>query len=119
MEKISQDPVLKGSVYMNLGDFKVDGLHPELQKALAQTQPGEVAMPILLDAGVEIFARCDKRPPPPRQVFKLPTRDEIQGRLFQEHVAALARRHLRDLKRDASIQERGRDNPVVDAALVK
>jgi peptidyl-prolyl cis-trans isomerase SurA len=110
LEKISQDPILKGSVYMNLGNYEVGILHPELQKALAQTPSGEVAMPILLDAGIEIFARCDKRAPPPRTVFKL---------LFQEHIAALARRHLRDLKRDASIQERGRDNPVVDAALVK
>jgi peptidyl-prolyl cis-trans isomerase SurA len=119
LEKISQDPVLKGSVFMSLGNVELSGLHPELQKALAQTQSGEVAMPIMLDAGVEIFARCDKRPPPPRQVFKLPTREEIQQRLFNEHISALARRHLRDLKREASIQERGRDNPVVDAALVK
>jgi peptidyl-prolyl cis-trans isomerase SurA len=119
LEKISQDPVLKGSVFMNLGNYEVAILHPELQKALAQTQSGEVAMPIMLDAGIEIFARCDKRAPPPRQVFKLPTREEIQQRLFNEHISALARRHLRDLKRDASIQERGRDNPVVDAALVK
>lgn len=119
LEKISQDPALKGSVFMNLGNYEVAVLHPELQKALAQTQSGEVAMPIMLDAGVEIFARCDKRAPPPRTVFKMPTRDEIHQRLFQEHISALARRHLRDLKREASIQERGRDNPVVDAALVK
>jgi peptidyl-prolyl cis-trans isomerase SurA len=120
LEKISrEEPILKGSVFMNLGNYDVSVLHPILQKALAETKSGEIAMPIMLDAGVEIFARCDKRAPPPRQVFKLPTREEIQQRLFNEHISALARRHLRDLKRDASIQERGRDNPVVDAALVK
>jgi peptidyl-prolyl cis-trans isomerase SurA len=120
LEEISKDPVLKGSVFENHGDLKLEGLAPEIQKALAETQAGEVAMPIVLnDVGIAIFARCDKRAPPPRAVFKLPTPSEIENRLFQEQISALARRHLRDLKRDASVQERGRDNPVVDAALVK
>lgn len=119
LEKISQDPVLKGSTFQNMGNYEISGLNAEVQKALAETKAGEVAMPIMLDVGIFVFARCDKRPPPPREVFKLPTREEIQQRLFNEQVSALARRHLRDLKRDASIQERGRDNVVVDAALVK
>ena len=120
LEKISKDPVLKGGTFENMGDFLLTNLHPDVQKALAETKSGEVAMPILLnDVGIVIFARCAKRAPPPRTVFKLPTRAEVENRLFQEQISAMARRHLRDLKRDASIQERGRDNPVVDAALVK
>jgi hypothetical protein len=58
LEAISRDPVLKGSVYRNMGDYRLADLHPDLQKALAQIRPGEVAMPVPLDGGVEIFARC-------------------------------------------------------------
>jgi peptidyl-prolyl cis-trans isomerase SurA len=119
LEKLSHVEILKGSVFENRGNQLLAELHPELQKVLAQTKSGEVAMPVLLASGVEIFARCDKRAPPPRTVFKMPTRDDIEQRLFQEQISALARRYLRDLKRDASIVERGKDNPIVDAALVK
>jgi peptidyl-prolyl cis-trans isomerase SurA len=118
LEKISQDPILKGSQFTNMGNFKLSDLSPEIQKALAETKSGEAAMPVLLENGVNIFMRCDDRPPPPRQVFKLPTRQEIENRLFNEQIAALARRFMRDLKRDTSI-ERESDNAVVDAALVR
>lgn len=118
LEKLSHDPALKGSVFRNLGHQPLAPLHPELQKALSETQSGEPAMPVLLENGVNIFMRCDERAPPPREVFKVPTRDEIQDQLFQERIAALIRRYMRDLKRDASI-ERESDNQVIDAALVK
>jgi peptidyl-prolyl cis-trans isomerase SurA len=118
LEKISQDKILSGSVYTRLGDFKVSDLNPELQKVLAETKPGETAAPVVLDAGVEIFMRCDKRAAPPRAVFKAPTLDEIENRLFQEQISAMARRYMRDLKRSANIA-REQDSAVVDAALVK
>ncbi len=118
LEKIAQDPILKGSVFMKLGNPLLTDLHPELQKALAQTKAGEAAMPVQLDAGVEILVRCDKRAPPPRTVFKLPTRQEVENRLFNEQIAALARRFMRDLKRDTAI-ERESDSAVVDAALIR
>jgi peptidyl-prolyl cis-trans isomerase SurA len=118
MEKISQDPNLKGSVFRNLGNQLLADLHPELQKALAATRSGEPAMPVVLENGVNIFMRCDKKAEPPRAVFKVPTREEIQDRLFQEQIAALVRRYMRDLKREASIEREG-DNTVIDAALVK
>jgi len=118
LAKIALDPALKGSVFMNLGNPTLADLHPELQKALAATRSGEPAMPVVLDAGVELFMRCDKRAEAPRAVFKVPTREEIQDRLFQEQIAALVRRYMRDLKREASIEREG-DNAVIDAALVK
>jgi hypothetical protein len=59
LEKISQEPVLKGSVFMKLDQYAVANLHPDIQRALLETRPGGIAMPVHLDAGVEIFARCD------------------------------------------------------------
>jgi peptidyl-prolyl cis-trans isomerase SurA len=118
LQKLSQDPQLKGTIFMALGDTKLSDVSDKMQKALAGTQSGDVAAPFQDDAGIEIIARCDKRAPPPNVAFKLPTRDEIEGDIFQEQMSAMARRYMRDLRRDANIQERN-DNAVVDAALIQ
>jgi peptidyl-prolyl cis-trans isomerase SurA len=119
MEKLSKEKVLEHSVFQNLGQVQLSGLSEEMQKALAPTKPGDVAEPFLSPAGVEIIARCDERPPPPRQVFKIPSEDDIHEELFQEQISALAKRYMRDLKRDANIQERDQANSaVLDAALI-
>ena len=117
LQKLSQDPQLKGTVFMMLGDVKLSDVSEQMRNALAQTKSGEVAMPFQSDAGVEIIARCDKRALPPRTPFKLPTRDDIQQNLAQEQIAAMARKFMRDLRRDANIQQR--DDNVMDAALIQ
>jgi peptidyl-prolyl cis-trans isomerase SurA len=117
LQKISENPQLKGSIFMALGTVKLADVSEQMQKALADTKSGEVAEPFASDAGVEIIARCDERAPPPRVAFALPKRSEIEGELFQEQISAMARRFMRDLRRDANIQERN-DNAVMDAALV-
>ena len=45
----------------------------------------------------------------------MPTRDQIRDQLFQNQIATMARRYLRDLKRDANIQVR--DNSKPDALI--
>jgi peptidyl-prolyl cis-trans isomerase SurA len=96
---------MKGSVYMNLGDTKLSDLSPEIQKALASTHPGDVAMPFVSEAGVEIIARCDKRVVT-TTAYVIPTRNQVEEQLFDQQISAFARRYLRDLKRDANIQVR-------------
>jgi peptidyl-prolyl cis-trans isomerase SurA len=118
LEKISQDPQLKGSVFMKLGDMKVGDLSEQMQKALMATKGGEAAAPFQDEAGIEVIVRCDKRAPPPRSVFAMPTREEIENQLFTEQISAMARRYMRDLRRDANIQQRD-DNAVLDAALIQ
>jgi peptidyl-prolyl cis-trans isomerase SurA len=117
LEKLSQDPQLKGTVFMMLGDVKLSDVSEQMRSALAQTKSGEVAIPFQSEAGVEIIARCDKRALPPRAAFKLPTDDEIHDNLFQEQIASMARRFMRDLRRNANVQQR--DDNVMDAALIQ
>lgn len=96
---------LPGSVYMNLGDMKVADLSPQIQKALSTTKSGEAAQPFMSEAGIELIGRCDKRV----QVltaYTMPSKDEIEDQLFQTQIAAMMRRYLRDLKREANIQVR-------------
>jgi lipopolysaccharide export system protein LptA len=58
LEKISQDALLKGGVFIRLSDYVLYDLHPDLQRTLAQTAPGRAAAPVRLQAGVEIFMPC-------------------------------------------------------------
>ena len=131
MEEISKDPKLKGTVFMNPlqfaklvnpsateGYIKLSDVSAEMQKALEGTKSGDAAMPFQSDLGIEIMVRCDKKEAPPRVAFTLPTKDDIEGEIFQEQMSANARRFMRDLRRNANIQQRD-DNAVLDAALIQ
>ncbi len=55
---------------------------------------------------------------PDGSLKQLLSRPELENRLFNDQISALARRYMRDLKRTASIR-REQDTGVVDASLVK
>jgi peptidyl-prolyl cis-trans isomerase SurA len=103
MDKVAAQ--IKGSVYADLGVAKLGDLSQQIQDAIAKTQPGETAAPFMDEAGIEIIARCDKRPQI-RTAFQIPSRDDVEQQLFEAQISALARRYKRDLKRDADIQVR-------------
>src|SRR5471032_786280 len=101
---------MTGTVYMNLGDAKLADLSPQIQDAMKDSHPGEAAPPFLSEAGVELIGRCDKRVEV-KTAYVMPTRPQVEDQLFQSQIAALARRYLRDLKRDANIQVRDDSKP--------
>jgi peptidyl-prolyl cis-trans isomerase SurA len=105
---------MNGTVFMKLGDTKLADLSPQIQKALANTHPGEAATPFASEAGIELIARCDKKAPV-MTAYVMPTRQQVEDQLFQNQISALARRYLRDLKRDANIQVR--DDSKTDALI--
>jgi peptidyl-prolyl cis-trans isomerase SurA len=105
---------MSGTVYMNLGDAKLSDLSPQIQEAMKNARPGEAAAPFLSDAGVELIGRCDKRIEV-KTAYVMPTRQQVEDQLFQNQAATLARRYLRDLKREANIQVR--DNSKPDALI--
>jgi peptidyl-prolyl cis-trans isomerase SurA len=95
----------QGALYMDLGNMKPSDLSPDIQKALAQTHPGDATVPILSEAGVEIIARCDKRVEV-QTAYVMPTRQQVEEELFDQQISALANRYMRDLKRDADVEVR-------------
>jgi len=103
---------IKGSVFMNLGEMHLADLSPEIQGELAKTESGEATVPFRSSAGIEILGRCDKQAPKPQEViaapppYKTPTRDEVERRLFQQQISMLARRYIRDLRREANVETR-------------
>lgn len=105
---------MAGTVYMDLGDAKLSDLSPQIQEAMKTTRPGEAATPFLSDAGVELIGRCDKRIEV-KTAYVMPTREQVEDQLFQNEAATLARRYLRDLKREGNIQVR--DNSKPDALI--
>jgi peptidyl-prolyl cis-trans isomerase SurA len=105
---------MTGTVYMDLGNATLSDLSPQIQDAMKNTRPGEAAQPFLSEAGVELIGRCDKRIEV-KTAFVMPTRQQVEDQLFQNQIATLARRYLRDLKREANIQVR--DNSKPDALI--
>jgi peptidyl-prolyl cis-trans isomerase SurA len=105
---------MTGTVYMNLGNATLSDLSPQIQEAMKNTRPGEAAMPFLSEAGVELIGRCDKRIEV-KTAYVMPTRQQVEDQLFQNQISTLARRYLRDLKREANIQVR--DNSKPDALI--
>jgi peptidyl-prolyl cis-trans isomerase SurA len=101
---------MAGSVFMKLGETKLADLSPQIQKALSTTHPGEAAAPFASDAGIELIARCDKKVVE-KTAYVMPTRQQVEDQLFQNQISALARRYLRDLKRDSNIQVRDDSKP--------
>ena len=96
---------IPGAVYAELGDMKVADLNPEIQKLLVTTQPGTAAVPFVSSAGVEIIGRCDKKVEV-QTAYTMPTKDQVEEQLFQQQISVLARRYMRDLKRDADVEIR-------------
>lgn len=94
-----------GAVFMNLGTMKLADLSADMQKAIAQTGPGQTTEPFVSSAGVELIVRCDKAQPK-ESVMVIPTRDQVEEQLYEEQMTILARRYLRDLRREADVETR-------------
>jgi peptidyl-prolyl cis-trans isomerase SurA len=96
---------MQGTQYFNLGTMRLADLSPEIQGALSKTEPGESTQPFESSAGIEIIVRCDK--PVPKVVQqRMPTREEIEEQLYAAQMSVIARRYLRDLRRDADVETR-------------
>ncbi len=96
---------LHGAVFMDLGEMKLADLSAQMQSELAKTDAGQPTAPFMSPAGIEVIARCDKAVPK-MTAFVLPTRDEVERRLFQQQISMLARRYIRDLRREANVETR-------------
>ncbi len=96
---------MRGAVYMNLGTMHLSDLSQQMQQSLANTKGGGVTEPFHSEAGVELIVRCDAAAPAVT-TYKIPSREEIEQQLFEEQMTVLARRYMRDLRRDADIETR-------------
>jgi peptidyl-prolyl cis-trans isomerase SurA len=96
---------MPGAVYMNLGPMRIADLSADMQSAIAKTGPGESTAPFASPAGVEVILRCDKAVPK-ESVAVVPTREQVEQQLYEQQMTVLARRYMRDLRRDADVETR-------------
>jgi peptidyl-prolyl cis-trans isomerase SurA len=101
-ELISHVP---GAQYYNLGDMRPSDMSTAMRTEVLNAGAGEPTQPFQDAAGIELIVRCDKAVPKILP-FVMPTRDEVEQQLFEEQVGVMARRYLRDLRRDADIETR-------------
>ena len=108
-----------GATTVPLGAVNVKDLAPDFRKILEKTPNGRSTPPLRSAAGVQMFVVCSGgMVPAQNQVvadgggdhsakpFVMPSRDDIQQRLYGQELSMMARRYLRDLRRDASIDIR-------------
>jgi peptidyl-prolyl cis-trans isomerase SurA len=58
------------------------------------------------DGGATFFVVCDGGKTPEVKITEVPKKDQIEERLFSQQLSVLARRYLRDLRRDAVVEMR-------------
>jgi peptidyl-prolyl cis-trans isomerase SurA len=85
-----------------LGWVKIGDMPPDLAQAVLALPVGEVSQPLESPAGIRLLMVCNRNEP--RELA--PQREDIAQRLEQEQIDRLARRYLRDLRKEAFVEVR-------------
>lgn len=94
---------IDGAISSDLGAVAPSDLAPAFRNAVAALSDGETTEPIRAPAGVVLITLCGREL---ATGGPLPSRDEIENRIVEEQLSLHARRYLRDLRRDATIETR-------------
>lgn len=86
-----------------MGELKASDLGEAMVTMLTDTGVGEMSEPLERPTGASGIIVCERE----LTGTQIPTRDEIENRLMDTQLAQASRRHLRDLRRKASISVRG------------
>ena len=85
-----------------LGWLQLSDLPPELRQAVSSLPVNQVSAPVQGPSGIHLLMVCDRREPQ----AVTPQREQIAERLQRERVERLARRYLRDLRKEAFVEVR-------------
>ncbi|MBU6407388.1 MAG: peptidylprolyl isomerase [Alphaproteobacteria bacterium] len=88
-----------GAEIQDLGFAVENTLPSDLRAQVAGLEPGEASAVQPASGGVALVVLCSRD----SSAAGVPTRDQIEDRLWEEEMTMLAQRHLRDLRREASI----------------
>lgn len=86
----------------NMGELKSGDLTEDILALLSNTNVGEVSEPMETGAGLVALAVCKRQ----MKGSNIPTRDQVENRLLSQQEAQASKRHLRDLRRNATIVTR-------------
>ncbi|MAK60866.1 MAG: peptidylprolyl isomerase [Ponticaulis sp.] len=92
----------EGLVYASLGEVGEDVLTDQVAMAIRNVPEGSASDIIDTPAGPALLYVCDRV----QSGFEMPSREQIEDRLFGQQIALQSQRELRDLKREATIIRR-------------
>ena len=83
----------------DMGELRASEMSEQILEKLADADVGQLTDPLDTPQGVAAILVCD------RQVTgtNVPTRNEVEDRLMDQQLAQASKRHLRDLRRQATI----------------
>ncbi|MDZ4869671.1 MAG: peptidylprolyl isomerase [Alphaproteobacteria bacterium] len=107
-----------GARFQRFGSMNTKEMAPQFVKILSGTPNGRSTPPLVGSQGVEMYIICSggmvpapgampegaQRPTVTAQSDV--TKEEVESRLYNQELSMLARRYLRDLRRDATIEMR-------------
>ena len=93
---------LEITTFGKLAEISLRNLTPELRQLLNAHEDGTPTVPVASQDGIRIFFVCGRREPE----IGLPSFDEIYAQLQEQRLSMVARRYLRDLRRDSIVDYR-------------
>lgn len=93
---------IEGAIITPLGTLGANALVADIRDALSPLEPGQATAVIDGQVGLQVFILCSRTIGGPG----VPSVDEIEQQLIGQQLSLLARRWLRDLRREATIDIR-------------
>ncbi|MBV8888313.1 MAG: peptidylprolyl isomerase [Alphaproteobacteria bacterium] len=84
------------------GKIRVGEISPEMRNLVLNLPVGKASEPIVQKNGIGVIMVCDKA----QTTAGLPSRDEVGEMLLRQRLDTLARRYIRDLRRNAFVDVR-------------
>jgi len=92
---------VSGVEVTDLGETATPDLAPVFRTAVEPLEKDQISEPVRTGVGLHLVAVCDKKASTPG----MPSRDQIENRLFSDQMAMLQRRELRNLRNAATISQ--------------
>jgi len=93
---------IEGLSYADMGEVKASEVNEAILGALSATDVGSLSEPIETPGGAVSIMVCDREV----RGTNVPSRDDVENRLMDQQLASASKRHLRDLRRNATISVR-------------
>ena len=93
---------LKSPESGTLGTMRISDLPADFRSAVLPLKAGQVSAPIVAEKAVHVVAVCERTDPPAGGVNV----DQVRSSILARRADMLARRYLRDLRRDATVELR-------------
>jgi len=87
----------------DLGFVELAELSPEFRAAVLNLALEELSEPVRSSAGLHLLMVCERSG---ANGMAMPSRQQVEDRLYNQQISMLSRRYLRDLRRDSTVEIR-------------